>query len=308
MTPERGEGNTPVDVVVVAYNSGRYLRRCVAPLAGCPWLHVVVVDNASADDSRSSIADLPLEVLAQGENLGFARACNVGWRATESPYVLFLNPDAELDTEAVGDLAAVLDEEDDVAIVGPRLVDPDGSIAHSQRRFPTLRSTFSQALFLHRVFSTSPWAEEIVRDESRYLEPCDVEWLSGACLLIRREALERIGGWDESFVLYSEDTEICRAAWSNGYRVRYEPKAVVRHQGGGSAPRSRLLALLASSRIVYARKNYTSPVALGHRVGIALEALTHMVVCRGGIAQRRGHAAALMATFRPSRARRLLGA
>jgi GT2 family glycosyltransferase len=262
-----------------------------------------VVDNASADDTRSSVADLAVRVLAQQENGGFARACNVGWRATGSRYVLFLNPDAELDPQAVAHLAAVLDEDDDVGIVGPCILDDDGSIACSQRRFPTLRSTFSQALFLHRVFSRSPWAEEVVRDERRYREPCNVEWLSGACLLIRREVLERIGGWDESFLLYSEDTEICRAAWANGYRVRYEPTAVVRHRGGGSAPRSRLLALLASSRIAYARKNNPSPVALAHRVGIALEALTHMLVCRGGIAQRRGHAAALLAAFRPSRAR-----
>ena len=306
MTSEWGEATTAVDVVVVAYNSGQHLRRCVEPLAGHAHLHVVVVDNASTDDSRTCVADLPLRLLAQDENLGFARACNVGWHDGDSPYVLFLNPDAELDPETVTRLADVLRADANVGIVGPRILDHDGSTACSQRRFPTLRSTFSQALFLHRVFR-SPWAEEIVRDPQRYLEAHDVDWLSGACLLIRRDALERIGGWDESFPLYSEDTEICRAAWASGYRVRYEPSALVRHRGGASAPRSRLLAILAASRIIYARKNNPMPVALAHRVGIALEALTHMVVCRGGIAQRRGHAEAFLASFRPSRGRRLLG-
>jgi GT2 family glycosyltransferase len=302
------DGQPLVDVVIVAYNSGRHLRQCVEQLAGCSWLDVVVVDNASTDDSTSTIADLPARVLAQSENLGFARACNIGWQSTDGPYVLFINPDAEMNREAVAHLTSALDREDDLGIVGPRLMEAGGSIAYSQRRFPTLRSTFSQALFLHRVFPTSAWADEVVRDERRYLEASDVEWLSGACLLIRREALERIGGWDESFLLYSEDTEICRAAWSHGYRVRYEPEAVARHEGGGSAPRWRLRALLASSRIAYARKNYSPPVALGHRVGIGLEALTHMVVCRGGVAPRRGHAAALLATLQPARASRLLGA
>jgi N-acetylglucosaminyl-diphospho-decaprenol L-rhamnosyltransferase len=302
MVIKPGKANSPaVDVVVVAYNSGAHLRTCVEPLTRCRGITVLVVDNASTDGSLAEIADLPLSLLAQRENLGFSRACNVGWRAGTSPFVLFLNPDAEVDCESVALLASVLESHADVGIVGPRIVNADQSLCFSQRRFPTLRSTFSQALFLQRVFPAQPWSDEVIRQPTAYDGAQEVEWLSGACLLVRRELLERIGGWDEAFFLYSEDTELCRASWANGFRVRYEPAAVARHAGGASAPRSGLLAMLARSRIAYARKNYPPVVALGHRTGIALEALTHMVVCRGGLAQRRGHARAFLAAFRPGR-------
>jgi N-acetylglucosaminyl-diphospho-decaprenol L-rhamnosyltransferase len=289
-----------VDVVVVSYNSGSHLRSCLEGLTRCSGVTLLIVDNASSDGSLSSVANLPVTVLAQPDNLGFAHACNVGWRAGASPFVLFLNPDAEVDCGALAVLTEVLLADASVGIVGPKIVNDDQSIAFSQRRFPTLRSTFSQALFLQRLFPEKSWSDEVVRDAGEYLRSHDVDWLSGACLLIRRELLERIGGWDEAFFLYSEDTEICRAAWSSGYRVRYEATAAARHAGGASAPRSGLLGMLARSRIAYARKNYPALIALGHRAGIALEALTHMVVCRGGLAQRRGHARALLAAFRPA--------
>jgi N-acetylglucosaminyl-diphospho-decaprenol L-rhamnosyltransferase len=288
-----------VGAVVVSYNSGPHLRRCVERLSRCSGVNVVVVDNASTDSSVSSVSDLPVTVFAQSDNLGFAHACNVGWRAAAGSFVLFLNPDAELECAALAQLADVLAADPRVGVVGPKIVDDDGSVAYSQRRFPTLRSTFSQALFLQRVFPAKAWSDEVIRDAAAYESRRDVEWLSGACLLIRRELLERIGGWDEGYFLYSEDTEICRAAWSSGFRVHYEPAAVVRHTGGASAPRSGLLAMLARSRVAYASKNNPPLVALGHRAGIALEALTHMVVCRGGLAQRRGHARALLTAFRP---------
>jgi N-acetylglucosaminyl-diphospho-decaprenol L-rhamnosyltransferase len=299
VSTRRRSSSEDVDVVVVSYNSGPHLRSCVEIVGRCGGVTVLVVDNASSDGSLSSIADLPVTVLAQPDNLGFAHACNVGWRAGSSPFVLFLNPDAEVDCETLSVLTELLFTDASVGIVGPRIVNEDESIAFSQRRFPTLRSTFSQALFLQRLFPRQSWSDEVVRDTGEYLRSRDVDWLSGACLLIRRELLERIGGWDEAFFLYSEDTEICRAAWSNGFRVRYEARATARHAGGASAPRSGLLGMLARSRIAYARKNYPAPVALGHRAGIALEALTHMLVCRGGLAQRRGHARALRAAFRP---------
>jgi N-acetylglucosaminyl-diphospho-decaprenol L-rhamnosyltransferase len=285
-----------VDAVVVAYNSARHLRGCVETLLDRAGTSVIVVDNASSDGTLESIAELPVTTLRQERNGGFAYGCNAGWRVGTSPFVLFVNPDARIDAESVSALVRVLESEPDVGLAGPRIEDDDGALTYSQRRFPTLRSTFGQALYLHRFLPDAPWTDEVIRTRRLYEEPRDAEWLSGACLLARRRLLQHVGGWDESFFLYSEDTELCRAAWAAGFRVRYEPAAVARHVGGASAGRAQLLAVLAQSRVAYARKNYPPLVALGHRAGIALEALTHTVVARGGLDQRRGHARALLAT------------
>ena len=115
-------------------------------------------------------------------------------------------------------------------------------------------------------------------------------------MLIRRSVLEEIGGFDERFFLYCEDKDLCRRTRA-GYDVRYEPRATVRHRGGASAPRARLLPVLARSRVAYARKHWGGVPAALERAGVALNALTHAVVSRGGREQRAGHLSALAAAL-----------
>ena len=283
-----------VDVVVVSYNSSEHLRDCVELLAQEDDLHVVVADNASSDGSLDTLHGLPVERLALPRNGGFAYGCNAGWRTGSAPYVLFLNPDAVADAEGVRRLAHVLEEDERAGAVGPRILEEDG-LALSQRRFPRLASTYANALFLHRVFTQADWASELVRDPDSYERPGSPEWISGACLLVRRDLLERLEGLDEGFFMYCEDKDLCRRIRDAGYNVRYEPEAVVRHEGGASAPRAALLPVLAESRVRYARKHRGRAVAALERAGIGLTALTHMVVAKGGRAARAGHAASLLA-------------
>lgn len=286
------------DVVVVTHNSSRFVRRAVEPLAADHRIHVIVVDNGSTDDTVQAVGDLAVTVIEQ-ENRGFAHGCNAGWRVGSASAVLFLNPDAHIAPDDVEVLTGGL-VETAVGVIGPRIVEGEREeLAFSQRRFPRVLSTFGQALFASKLFPRQAWADEVVRDEDLYAEPRDVEWLSGACLLVRRPLLDAIGGWDESYFLYSEDTQLCRAAWDVGARVRFEPAAVAHHIGGESAPRARLLETLARSRLTYARKNTPRAVAALHRIGIGLEAATHALVCRGGMEQRRGHLRALRAVMRP---------
>jgi len=160
-------------------------------------------------------------------------------------------------------------------------------------------STFGQALFASRLLPRAGWLDEVVRDERPYAAARDAEWLSGACLAVRRSLLELIGGGGEAYFLYSEDTQLCRTAWDEGFRVRFEPEAVARHVGGESAPRASLLETLARSRVTYVRQNRPPAVALLHRIGIGLEAVTHAVACRGGVEQRKGHLRAIRAALRP---------
>lgn len=294
-----------IDVVVVSYNSAPHVRACVEPLSSLDGIDVVVVDNASVDASLATIADLPVQTIARRENGGFAVACNEGWQAGSAAYVLFLNPDATIDEASLQALAAVLERRSDVGAVAPRIEHPDGSLAHSLRRFPTVRSTFAQALFLHRVFPHASWSGELIVDPQAYERPCSPEWASGACLLVRRSALVELGGWDEGFFLYGEDVDLCRRLHDAGYEIRFEPAARVVHHEGASSSRARALPRLAEARVRYADTHATRPAAILERLGVALWGLTHAVVSRGGPADRVGHLRSLARALSPhERARR----
>jgi GT2 family glycosyltransferase len=289
-----------VDVVIVSYNSRDRLRVCVEPLLAAPSTNVIVVDNASPDASLEAVRELPLTAIQLSHNGGFAHGVNAGWRAGSSPYVLLLNPDARIDEPSIEALVLALEQDPELGAVAPRIVDEDGSLDYSQRRFPRLRSTYARAFFLHRLFPSAPWTDELVRDEEVYARRGSPDWVSGACILLRRQALEELGGLDEGFFMYGEDIDLCRRLRAAGYELLYDPTALVHHEGGASAPRAHLLPVLAASRIRYAAKHRSRAGAFLERIGVALEAVTHVAVARGGIAARVGHARALrLAVTRP---------
>jgi N-acetylglucosaminyl-diphospho-decaprenol L-rhamnosyltransferase len=291
-TQKTNTGET-IDVIVVSYNSREHLRACVEPLASLGNVNVVVVDNASPDGSLDAVHGLPLTAIQNERNGGFAYGCNTGWRAGRAPNVLFLNPDARVDASALDALTAPFENDDRLGAVAPRIVHEDGSLDFSQRRYPRLRSTYAQALFLHRLFPHASWTDEVVRDDEQYVRQGSPDWVSGAAVMVRRSVLEELGGFDERFFMYCEDTDLCKRVWDLGREIRYQPDATVMHVGGGSAPRASLLPVLATSRIRYARKHRSAVYAVLERVGVALGALTHMAVSRGGRAARAGHARSL---------------
>jgi N-acetylglucosaminyl-diphospho-decaprenol L-rhamnosyltransferase len=287
-----------VDVVVVTYNSAETIGDAIAPLAGAVGVRTIVVDNASSDGTLELLRSQPVETIALEENRGFAHGCNVGWRAGDAPCVLFLNPDARIGADSVETLAAELDRDEGVGAVAPRIEEPDGSLDYSLRRTPRLRSSFAQALFLHRVFPEAPWVDEVIRDPKEYEHPHAADWVSGACFAVRRSVLEELGGLDESFFHYSEDVDICERIRRAGREVRFVPAARAEHEGGASTPRARLLPILAASRIRYSAKHDPAPVVLALRASVALGAATHVVLARSGAA-RRGHLGALGVALRP---------
>jgi GT2 family glycosyltransferase len=293
-------GVAAVDVVVVSYNNRDELRACVEDLSQADGITVIVVDNASSDRSLEAVADLAVVAIQLDDNLGFGHGCNVGWRHGRSEFVLFLNPDAEMAAASVQRLAEKLGEDPATGIVGPKIVNENGAVDFSIRRFPRLTSTYAQALFVHRVLPRAAWVDEVVRDTSSYRVAGPAEWLSGACLLVRRDLLERLGGFDEGFFMYCEDKDLCRRAWAAGYAVVFEPAAVATHVGGGgaSAPRGNLLPVLASSRVRYADKHAGRAFAIAERLGVALGSLTHAAIGKGDSVVRRGHARAFLAAFK----------
>lgn len=257
---------------------------------------MIVVDNASADGTLTALAGLRVTGLALARNVGFARACNAGWRAGGAPFVLFLNPDAAIAWSGVRTLVATLERDPRIGVVGPRLERPDGSLEHSQHPFPRLRSTFGQALFLHRVGVD---VVDDVRDPAAYARPRSPDWLTGACLLLRRAVVKELGGFDEGFFLYREDVDLCRRLRDRGLQVRYEPRALAVHAGGGSSAPEIRHPLYTASRLRYARKHRGRAGALLERLGLALRALTHVVATSEGRRGRLGHARALAVAIRP---------
>jgi GT2 family glycosyltransferase len=170
---------------------------------------------------------------------------------------------------------------------------PDGSLDFSQRRFPRHRSTFAQALFLHRIFPGAAWSDELVRDPRAYETSHATEWIAGVCVMVSREALERVGGWSEAFFMYGEDKDLCRRLWDTGYEVRFVAEAEVVHIGGVSRPRAELLPTLAASTIRYAQIHEGRASAAATRTGVALGAFTHALLTTRGRATRIGHLRAL---------------
>ena len=252
-----------VDVVVVAYRSGRDLRDCVEPLAGEPDFTVTVVDNADPERSADTVRDLPLTVVETGRNGGFGAGCNAGAAHGTAPTILFLNPDARIAPADVRRLVQALDEDPGRAAAGPRI---DGEL--SIRRFPSLTTIYAEALFVHHLL---PQTSELVH--TGYDEAHEADWLTGAALAVRRRAFEQIHGFDERFFMYSEETDLCRRLRDAGYTVWYEPAAHATHTGGASAPRATLAPEKTRSRILYARLHERGPRYTAFRVAIAVHDL-----------------------------------
>jgi GT2 family glycosyltransferase len=235
---------TGVSVVIVNFNAGPSLAATLASLAAglenVEW-NAVVVDNASRDGSEQAAerAGPRVRLLRQPANAGFAAGVNAGVAATAAPLVLVLNPDCSLTPGAVTLLASELERWNECAVVGPRILDPDGALQESARGDPTLLTGV-----FGRTGALSRWLPglAIVRknllshDAVRSGAPSTVfDWVSGACMLARRTALAAIGGFDACYFLYWEDADLCRRLRAGGWHIRYVPGAVVRHHVGQSS-------------------------------------------------------------------------
>jgi N-acetylglucosaminyl-diphospho-decaprenol L-rhamnosyltransferase len=225
-------------VVIVSYRSRELLRDCLASLRRHPPrrpLRVIVVDNASGDGSAELVAaEFPEVTLERsGRNLGFAAATNLGMRLGEAPYVLALNPDTRVEPEALEAVARVLDSRPEVAVAGCRLVREDGSLDHAAKRsFPTPLSALGH-------FSGIGRRERAPRALGAYRAPevdaGAVDAVNGAFMLMRREALDEVGLFDEGYWMYMEDLDLCYRFQQAGWTTWYEPSVTVVHVKHGSA-------------------------------------------------------------------------
>lgn len=245
MTPD-------VSAVVVSFNAREELLACLRSLEAQRerLLEVRVVDNASADGSAAAARQAfpAARILENPANLGFARANNLALREAKGRYVLVLNSDAELCSGALATLARYLDEHPDVGVVGPLTRDPDGSIQVSFGPPLTPLNEWRQRRLVRGVKRGLGWA----RREAERLASAEREpgWVSGSCLLARKDALAAVGYFDESFFIYEEDADLCLRLGQAGWRVAFTPTAEVVHRLGSSMARAKAL-----SRIEYQRSH-----------------------------------------------------
>jgi len=227
-----------LSIVVVNWNVRDLLRRCLASIfaAGLTGVEVIVVDNASTDGSPDAIrAEFPqVTLIANGDNRGFPAANNQGLAAARARFVMTLNPDTEIAADALARMIAYLDTHPDVGALGPQLLNSDGSIQSSRRRFPTLATALFESTWLQGIAPRGVLRHYYVDDRPAGVKQ-EVDWLTGACIVLRREVLEAVGGLDEGFFMYSEELDWCRRIKSAGWKIVYLPEAKVIHHAGKSS-------------------------------------------------------------------------
>jgi N-acetylglucosaminyl-diphospho-decaprenol L-rhamnosyltransferase len=239
-----------VAAVVVDYDAGELLSGCVTSLLSEGVGRVVVVENGAPGGARAALgpAGDAVEMVVPGRNVGYGAGANRGIAATaDCEYVLVCNPDLRVHAGAVAELAAVLDAEPAWAVVGPRIVDPGGEVYPSVRRFPSMTDAAGHAL-LALFKPDNPFSRRYRPMDAGGDGLSEADWVSGACFLVRRSAMEELGGFDESYFMFAEDMDLCWRAHRAGWGVGVQPAAVVTHAEGVSRRRHPYRMLLAHHR------------------------------------------------------------
>ncbi len=238
---DRPAGSLDLSIVIVNYNALAHVRRCLDSLAegamSLRW-EAVVVDNGSRERGAEALAAeyRNVRVIRRPTNGGFAVGANAGIRAARAGVVFLLNPDTVVRPGAAARLLDYLRACPDVGVAGPRLENPDGTLQLSCRRFPTRWSAlFNRYSLLTRLFPRNRFSASYLMTDWDHTVTRDVDWLSGAAMMIPKRALERTGMFDEGYFFAIEDVDLCRRMHAAGLRVVYVPDAVVMHRIGASS-------------------------------------------------------------------------
>ena len=234
-----------LSIIVVSWNVRDLLRACLKSVTEslssgrgqALSSQLIVVDNASSNGSVEMVKEAfpEIHVIANDRNLGFTKANNQGIALSDGRHVLLLNPDTEVVGDALGEMVAYMDDHPTAGALGPQLLYPDGQVQSSRRRFPDLRTAYVESTFLQSWFAQSGMLERYYVLDRFDGETQAVDWVVGACLLIRRETLEEVGPLDESFFMYSEELDWCYRAKMRGWEVVYLPTAQAIHHVGKSS-------------------------------------------------------------------------
>jgi hypothetical protein len=252
-----------LSIIIVNWNGGELLQRCIESVVryppGISW-EIILIDNNSADDSLDWVraSNIPnLRLIESAENLGFGKANNLGFNLSSAPLLFLLNNDAEVRPGAIDRLLATINSSAAIGACGPRIVNPDGSLQISVWRNPaTPWAMVVAALRLHRLLPRRIGGELLLGQYWDHARRREVNALLGAAILVKREVIDAVGGFDERFHMYAEDLEWCLRIVRGGWKIIFEPEAEVLHHGGHATgqrwiDRDRLIAKHQSAFLFY---------------------------------------------------------
>ena len=275
-----------VAAIVVNYNAAGHIGACLRSIAANGVTRIVVVDNDSADHSSDVVDAEGACWLPAPSNLGYGRAANLGAgapSAAHADYLLVCNPDVEISEGAVARLVDALEQDPSLAVAGPAIRNPDGTLYPSARTFPDMVDAIGHGL-LGLVSPGNRFTRRYRLLDWDHSHTAEVDWVSGACFLCRRQAWDAVGGFDPAYFMYLEDVDLCWRLGRAGWKVGYEPAAAALHVQGVSANRHpyRMLAAHHRSMWRFAYRRTAGPkraalplVALGLLARLAVTALFH---------------------------------
>jgi N-acetylglucosaminyl-diphospho-decaprenol L-rhamnosyltransferase len=250
-----------VAVVIVNYNTGGWLERCLSSLRAAQGdleMDVVVIDNDSRDGSAGAAERAGVRLVRNPTNRYLSPAWNQGAVTTDAPYLLFLNPDTEWFGGTVSDLVRIARTHPRAGIVGPMIRNPDGTVYPSGRRFPSLGDAIGHA-FVSPFTRDNPFTRRYEMDGWDRTTEREVDWVSGACMLVPRAAFNAVGGFDEAFPLYGEELDLASRLRASGWSVLFTPQVEVIHaigvSTGGDRRPHRLIVMHSRSLYRYYAKH-----------------------------------------------------
>ena len=255
-----------LSILIVNWNTKELVRKCLNSVLENPPagdFEAVVVDNNSSDGSKEILqkefgSEKQVKLIFSDKNLGFAAGNNLAYKYSSGDYILLLNPDTEVGAGALGELVNYLDGKPDVGIAGPKLLNPDGSLQPSVRRFPDLWSSMLVFSGLHRIFRPKRY----LMDGFDCAREQEVDQVMGAALMTRRKIVERVGLFDEKFFLWYEEVDFCKRVKRVSYKVMYYPEVEITHHTAQSFSQLQLWdrkKTAARSLLYYFRKNGNAP-------------------------------------------------
>ncbi len=249
-----------LSIIVVSWNVAELVSACLRSLPlNDPQVEVIVVDSASHDGTPGRVAaEFPsVKLIACTDNVGYSRGNNLGFAEARGHFWFVLNPDTVLEPGALDTLRAYLEGHPDVGCVGPALTYADGTPQSSRRRFPTLAMAIFETAWLRR-FAPRGLLERYQGEDWATDRPVDVDWLVGAALLLRADAVRQVGGFDEGYFMYSEELDLCRRLKAAGWRVAHVPGAHITHHEARSSDQARRATHLRynRSKVRYFRKHH----------------------------------------------------
>jgi len=249
-------GNPEISVVIIAFNGIEFIDACLSTTYESLkelTSEVIVVDNGSIDGTPELISDkYPDTILIRNNtNLGFARAANQGFEQAGGEYVLLLNQDIRIKGEAIPGLLQRMKQDSRIGTIGPKFIGFDGRLQKACRAFPTYHNMFYVMIGLSRLFPGSPILAEWKMTWFDHLTEREVDQPMGAALMIRRDVLEELGGFDERFGVFFNDVDFCRRVKEAGYINLYYPEAVIEHYYGGTIRRMKAAMVLKWHRSLY---------------------------------------------------------